>query len=377
MKHYNRMAELLFGFTDLLNVSKPNVPILNLSSFLLTDSFVRKFNPKRYNFYIKFVDGLSNPSNLYKFLYTMKDSKVYHNELQTKLVSISKALKKLSKGDRTKVIENLKTILDTQDTNGTGDKYTGLLKVLSETGDSKVTGGEYIINKHKMPMESFLNDINNVAPVLDVKPIHDINEFISDPDSGPRHVTSTHNQIPINDIKGIIKKYEDLPQISPERININIIDRGIFIGTTMLIRFISLSLIYWCLNANLINNFKTAFIYYCVIYILFFVFIIAIVNVIYYYPILELFSNISLVSMPNLLYYFYIHINGPNRLILHILILLTLSIIPFILELDKKNTEQSELNISFDYDKKTSIYNSISNFSLVVWFLTSLVAVKI
>jgi hypothetical protein len=373
MKHYNRMAELLFGFTDLLNVPKPNIPILNLSSFLLTDSFVRKFNPKRYNFYIKFVDGLSNPSNLYKFLYTMKDSKVYHNELQTKLLSISKALKKLSSGDKTKVIDNLKIILDSQDTNGSSDKYDSLYKVLKDTGDTKVTGG-YVINKHKMPMESFLKDINQVAPELDIIPKRDIKDLISE---HPAAATVPSKTIPINDIKGILKKYEDLPQLSPERININMIDRGVFIGTTMLIRFISLSLIYWSMNANLINNFKTAFIYYCIIYILFFVFIIAIVNVIYYYPILELFSNISLVSMPNLLYYFYIHINGPNRLILHILILLTLSLIPFILELDKKNTEQPEINISFDYDKKTSIYNSISNFSLVIWVLTSLVAVKI
>ena len=52
------MTELLFGFKDLLNASNPNTPILNLSSFVLTDNFVRKFNPKRYNFYVKFVNGL-------------------------------------------------------------------------------------------------------------------------------------------------------------------------------------------------------------------------------------------------------------------------------------------------------------------------------
>jgi hypothetical protein len=83
------MTELLFGFKDLLNASNPNTPILNLSSLILTDNFVRKFNPKRYNFYVKFVNGLSDPANLYKFLYTTKDSKVYNLDMQAKLENIN------------------------------------------------------------------------------------------------------------------------------------------------------------------------------------------------------------------------------------------------------------------------------------------------
>jgi hypothetical protein len=377
MKHYNRMAELLFGFTDLLNVSKPNVPILDLSSFILTDGFVRKFNPKRYNFYVKFVNGLSNPSNLYKFLYTMKDSKVYHDDLQSKLITISKALNKLSPENKKSVIEKLKVVLNA---NVSDNKYNPLYSVIQDIGAIKKTGGDgYYIKKNKMPMSSFLTDINAAIPELGVVPKNDISDIIiKDGTEDTQQGADTHGTSPeaLSNIKGILKRYEDLPQISPERVNINMIDRAIFIITTLILRLITLSLIFWCMNANLINSFKTAFIYYCIIYILFFIFLIAIVNVIYYYPIIELFSNISLVSMPNLLYYFYIHINGPNRLILHILIILILSFIPFILSMDQKIKDQSNLNISFDYKKKTEIYNSISNFSLVIWLLTSVVAIK-
>ena len=153
-------------------------------------------------------------------------------------------------------------------------------------------------------------------------------------------------------------------------------DRGIFILTTLIIRILSLSLIFWGLNSNLINNFKNAYIYYCCIYILFFTFILGIVNVMYYYPIIELFSNSSISSMPNLLYYFYIHINGPNRLILHIILILLLLFIPYILDMDKKNFEETDMNISFDNNIKQDIYNSIANFSLVIWVLTSIIAIK-
>jgi hypothetical protein len=153
-------------------------------------------------------------------------------------------------------------------------------------------------------------------------------------------------------------------------------DRGVFIGVTFAIRMIALSLIYWSLNSNLVNNFQTAFIYYCIIYMIFFLFVIAIVNVIFYYPVTELFTNLSLATLPNLLYYFYIHFNGYNRLILHIIILSILMMVPFVLSLDKKFTEQYDANISFDYKKKSDIYNSISNFSLVIWILTSVIALK-
>ena len=105
------MTELLFGFKDLLNVSNPNTSTLNLSSLILTDNFVRKFNPKRYNFYVKFVNGLSDPANLNKFLYTTKDSKIYNTDMKAKLENINKSLKQLYEEDKTKLLTNLKSAL--------------------------------------------------------------------------------------------------------------------------------------------------------------------------------------------------------------------------------------------------------------------------
>ena len=368
------MAELLFGFKDLLNASNPNTPILNLSSLILTDNFVRKFNPKRYNFYVKFVNGLSDPANLYKFLYTTKDSKVYNLDMQAKLENINKSLKNLSDEDRGKVISNLKLALKPLNDN-MDDKYNELFNILQH---KKTVGGEnYYIKKQPMPMKLLLSDIKQAAPLLGEVPPTNIDEIIkksSNPDTVADKSLKTSVNIP--KIKGIYEKYKDIYKYSPDRLEITLVDRIIFIITTYIIRLISLALIYWGLNSNLINNFKTAYLYYSAIYILFFIFITALVNVMYYYPIFELFSNISLNNMPNILFYFYIHFNGPYRLILHISLILILLVIPFVLELDKKTEDQTDMNISFDFNQKEKILNSVSNFSFGIFALTSIIAFK-
>ena len=377
------MTEFLFGFRDLTNISDPKTPILNLGSLVLTDTFVRKFNPKRYNFYVKFINGLSNPANLYKFLYKTKESKTYHNDLENKIKTISKSLHLLSKEDKKKVINNLKIILD--DKNEKDGKYESILKYLDEQINDKITGGEknYFIKKNLMPMKSFIEDVNDAFPGIGNIPPTDINELVKEntEQSDEKRNASNEDKNNIRELKAVYNKYNSISQISPERVNINYMDRGVFIATTMIIRLLSLSLIYWGLNSNLINNFKTAFLYYCIIYIIFFLFIIGLVNVIYYYPVVELFSNVSLVSIPNLLYYFYIHINGMNRLLLHIIIILTLLAIPFILSLDTIETADTDetnenINISFDNIKKDKIYTTITNYSLVIWVLTSIIALK-
>lgn len=367
------MAELLFNFRDLTNASNPQTPILNLGSLVIPDSIVRKFNPKRYNFYIKFINGLSDPTNLYRFLYTTKDSKTYHSDIQNKLSKIAKGLKSLSADDRKNVISNLKKVLDTT----SNDKYGNLFNVIESFEKKGGAGENYIINKPIMPMNTLLTHINKEAPLLGEPQINNIDELIIPEENASTDIKNKEiKPFEISKIKSIYDYYNKIPQLSPERINITLVDRFVFILTTLIIRILTLSLIYWGLNSNLINNFKTAFIYYCCIYILFFIFIIGIVNVIYYYPIIELFSSISISSMPNLLYYFYIHITGPNRLILHIIILLLLLFIPYILDMDKKKIKDPEMNISFDNNIKTDIYNSIANFSLVIWVLTSIIAIK-
>ena len=105
------MTEFFFNFKDLTNIQNPNKVMLNLSSFIISDDYVKKLFPKRYNFYMKFVDGFSSPSNLYKYLYRTKEGKNYYNELQNKLAKISNSLTKLSNKNKKKVLTALHTNL--------------------------------------------------------------------------------------------------------------------------------------------------------------------------------------------------------------------------------------------------------------------------
>ena len=150
------MADLLFNFRDLTSVSDSKIPMLNLSSLVIPDSVVRSFNPKRYNFYIKFINGLTDPSNLYKFLYTTKDSKAHYNDIQSKISLIAKGLKKLSSDDKNLVISNLKKVLDTTN----NDSYNNLFSIIQSYEKKGGAGEEYGIKKPLLPMNTFLTHIN-------------------------------------------------------------------------------------------------------------------------------------------------------------------------------------------------------------------------
>ena len=130
------------------------------------------------------------------------------------------------------------------------------------------------------------------------------------------------------------------------------------------------------LNSNLINNFHNSFIYYCIIYIVFFIFICMIVNVIYYFPIVQLYNDSSITIIPNLLYYFYVYTNGFNRLFLHIMLILLLLLVPYIINKDTSGTSNNNINISYNLTLQKHIMDTLSYFTLLIWILTSIIALK-
>lgn len=150
-------------------------------------------------------------------------------------------------------------------------------------------------------------------------------------------------------------------------------DRFIFIGVTFIIRFISLSLIEWSMNTNFISSFEQAFLFYCVIYISIFCFITIIVNIIYNYPLQQLYTDRSIVNISSMLYYFYIYTNGPMRLVLHLIFIIILMLIPFIINLG--NNKQSDA-ANFNYELKKTTRNTLSRFTLVIWIITSIIALR-
>jgi|LakMenEpi03Aug12_release.lakeMendotaPanAssembly.Ray.scaffolds.fasta_scaffold00724_17 hypothetical protein len=382
------MSELLFGFKDLVNVGSASSSFFDISSILLNEKYLKAISPKRYDFYVKFVSGLANPEALEKFFYKTNDTRQFKEELNEKAMQFNKILKKfydnLDENDRTIVINNIKKSLKIKFNynDDTIDKIISTMKMSgggNELDDIKKNILDSSLNKGKMPMKEFLNKIENVAPEINPKPIENIEDLLITKEQQAKinEKSAKSKSEMIKKLRPIYNKYKD--DVNPDKLKIKLIDRVIFIATTFLIRYITLMIIEWGLSTNLINNFYRAFLYYCFIYLLFFIFIVMLVNVIVHYPLMELYSSMRIISIPNLFYYFYIYTNGYLRLLIHIFLIIIILFIPYIINIDKINfikSEEKKSNISYDYDKKKKILDSISIFSFIIWILTSIIASK-
>ena len=381
------MSELLFGFKDLINVGSGSISFFDISSILLNENYLKAISPRRFNFYVKFVSGLGNPEALEQFFYKTNDTRQFKEELNDKALKFNKILKKfydnLDENDRNIVINNIKKTLKIKYkyNDDTIEKIISTMKMSGGGGleEEKFKILDGTLNKGKEPMKEFLNKIHNVAPELSAKPIENVEDLIITKEEQGKinEISSRSKSEMIKKIRPLYNKYKD--DINPENLKITMIDRVIFIATTFIIRYITLMIIDWGLSTNLINNFYRAFLYYCFIYLLFFVFIVMLVNVIVHYPLMELYSSMKIINIPNLFYYFYIYTNGYIRLLIHIFLILILLFIPYIINIDKINfikSEEKKSNISYDYDKKKKILDAISIFSFIIWILTSIIASK-
>ena len=366
------MSSLAFGFKDLVNSYPTGKSIFDLSSLLINDKQIKTFNPTRYNFYIKFMNGLSNPKSLEQFFYKIKEAKLYKEELNDKLAKFADLIKKLnisvSESDAKKIKEG---IIDT-----VKNRYNLSDNVTSKLNDM-MSGGAQFLNKGDQPMQNFITTVNSELPQISSKSIKSVNDLLieTQDDNTSDIRTQTKAEI-ISKAEKIYNSYKD--DVSLDKFKITTADRVVFIVTTFIIRFFTLLIIQWGLDTNLITSFHTAFNYYCFIYLLFFAFITTFVNVIIAYPIIDLFSNSSIANVPNLFYYFYIYTNGSIRLILHVTFILIILFIPYIISIDKYILKRSNepVNISKDQDKKKKIYDTISLFSIIIWIMTSIIAYK-
>jgi len=302
------MSELLFGFKDLINTGESNQSIFDIASLIFNDDILKKYNKKRYIFYTKFIAGLSNPAVLEKFFHKVKEVKNFTESYEDKIKTFVKLVEKLNtnvdKRERDNIITSVKSILK--------NKYKVNEELIDNALDKalKNYGGATndSINRGSNTINDFIDIVDNVAPDIgEKKPLTNMNDLIMTPQQKQeyaRQQTEKKSET-IGKLRQVYNKYKD--SVNPKHLEIKAIDRVIFIGSTFVIRFITLMIINWGLSSNLINSFYSAFYYYCIIYLIFFIFLTMIVNVIINYPILELFSSNKIIYIPNLFYYFYIY----------------------------------------------------------------------
>jgi hypothetical protein len=329
------MSELLFGFKDLINTGETNQSIFDIASLIFNDDILKKYNKKRYVFYTKFIAGLSNPAVLEKFFHKVKEVKNFTEAYEDKIKTFVKLIEKLNtnvdKKERDNIISSVKSVLK--------NKYKLNEEIIDNALDKALKsygGGNESINRGSNTINDFINVVDNIAPDIgEKKQLTNMDELIMTPEQRNELIKKQNEKKSetIGKLRQVYNKYKDT--MNPKHLEIKIIDRVIFIGTTFVIRFITLMIINWGLSSNMINSFYSAFYYYCIIYLIFFIFLTMIVNVIINYPILELFSSNRIIYIPNLFYYFYIYTNGYIRLLLHIFFIIMILFIPYVINIDK------------------------------------------
>jgi hypothetical protein len=182
------------------------------------------------------------------------------------------------------------------------------------------------------------------------------------------------------DIIQKIKNFEEDPKNPLEELALTFDDRIVFIIATFFIRYITIIMVQWCIDINIIKTFYEGFIYYAVIYIIIFWFIVLFINIDNSFDVKYMNFNGIINSIRTLFYYFYMGTNGISRLLIHTSLIMILIIIPIILNIKKKeeynDDEQTESIKILNYDERKQLSKSLSLFTMFIWLFTSIIATK-
>jgi hypothetical protein len=177
-----------------------------------------------------------------------------------------------------------------------------------------------------------------------------------------------------------IRDFENDPKNPIEALELTFDDRIVFIIATFFIRYITIIMVQWCIDINIIKTFYEGFIYYAVIYIILFWFIVLFINIDNSFDVKYMNFNGIINSIRTLFYYFYMGTNGISRLLIHTSLILLLIVIPIILNIKKKpdfkdEDDQESMKI-LDYEERKQLSKALSLFTMFIWLFTSIIATK-
>jgi hypothetical protein len=177
-----------------------------------------------------------------------------------------------------------------------------------------------------------------------------------------------------------LNNFENDPNNPLNELVITFDDRLVFIIATFFIRYITIIIVQWCIDINIIKTFYEGFIYYAIIYIIIFWFIVLFINIDNSYDVKYMNFNGIINSIRTLFYYFYMGTNGISRLLVHTSLIIILIIIPIILNIKRKadyvDDEQIETEKILNNEERKQLSKSLSLFTMFIWLFTSIIATK-
>lgn len=372
-----------------LQYDKPNsdddVKYESFADYFIDDIDIKKLSPKRFEYYKDLIEIFNkNPDVLYNILkkyYRFKNVKENEKKLLNELAYNKKDDNVLTQYDIEKFIS------DTGDTNL--DKLKKILMKMNDvattTSNTDMRGGGGVAELIK---ESKFRNI--LKKEYDITNLDKLNQNIIDKNDykykGENKLKDISDEIDrFNDgdidedtIKYKLQKFENDPNNQLNDLQISIDDRLVFILSTFFIRYFSVILIQWCIDINLIKTFDEGFMYYAAIYLAIFWLIVLFINIENRIQIDYMNFDSFINSIRSLFYYYYMGTNGITRLFVHSCILLVLLLIPIILNVKQKKDDDDDENDNklMTKSERTKLLKSLSLFTIYIWILTSIIAMK-
>jgi len=199
-----------------------------------------------------------------------------------------------------------------------------------------------------------------------------LKKFISEYENAYKN--DKDEQIFKQNLKNALTKLETADDNPLEVLKLTREDRLVFMLVTFFIRYITVLMVQWCIDINIIQDFYQGFLFYAFIYIVIFWFIIMFVNIdIPKKSYMDFDTGMG--NIRNIFYYFYMGTNGITRLLTHSLLIIILLIIPILLNIKEKKYNHTEDNI-LDYEERKKLIKTLSLFTIFIWVLTSIIATK-
>jgi len=352
-----------------------NMNDISIADLLIQDIDLKKNYNSRYKFYIELLKIYNKNPKIIKRIYTKLNAIKDLNNREKKLLSELNYYNSINEQNQ--------------------EENPPAPVTVTGTGSGSASGGKSIIKGGEHPLESYKESkfrdvlkrsfgMSNVSKLKKKIYKNDDKEEETDNKIGvfDKEIDEYNDDNKTDTSKIEIKKklleFENDPNNTFTYLELTIEDRLVFIITTFFIRYISLILIQWSVDINIIKSFEEGFFYYAVIYISIFWFIVLFVNIDNTVKIDYMNFDNFMNSIRSIFYYFYMGTNGITRLLVHSCIICVLLIVPIILNIKKKSEiEESENKDNIiSYDERKKLSKSLSLFTIFIWVLTSIIATK-
>lgn len=371
----NLKDRVSFNLTDLTGIGIPQSAI---GSKFLSNEQLYELDPVRFQFYMQVLEALSssNPKVLEDIFSKANLTRYQREQLNSTFDNIrayfernkgnlnGDKLVKLKDEIAAKLNENILTEGKFKDINVLNEAGDKLDKTVNVIAPPTRTGGAYQETiQDEVKRKAFVDGFAPAGKTEDQEPYNSLKNFDSYTETNPyTHSQELKNKSLIS--SEVLQSYKNSYEFGPDAEKVNMADRVIFIVATYILRSIALFMVEWGVHTNFINTFVKAFSLYFGVYACVFL-------------LLYILTNAREDDYLFRMLFFYINTQSEDgkgilRIFIHLVCVMFLFPIPFVV---REYREMEADNLSFT--QKRNVIGAVEKFTMIVWILTSVIALRI